>query len=276
MPEKFDMFLPPKHEQFPWTGVFTGFLTVGLWYTCASQHIVQRVLSAKDEWHARMGVVSAGFLRILTPLFFVVPGIAAVKLFPDLEQPDQAYLMLVKTLIPTGLKGLILAGMAAALMSTVSTVLNSTSTLLTMDLYKKVLRPAASDREQVVFGMVSGVVVLDRQHLHRVLVHREPGDAVSTGAADFLLHRSAIRRGLSAGPALAAGQRDGGRRHDRQRVSFSCSCCRRGFAFRSHTVYRSAAVGRDSLAHAVQAGLSAQCAADVDFLYDRDDRRRRC
>jgi SSS family solute:Na+ symporter len=158
-PTRFDMFLPPEHEQFPWTGVFTGFLTVGLWYTCASQHIVQRVLSAKDEWHARMGVVSAGVLRILTPLFFVVPGIAAVKMFPDLEKPDHAYLALVKTLIPTGLKGLVLAGMAAALMSTVSTVLNSTSTLLTMDLYKK-LRPAASERQQVVFGMTSGVVVL--------------------------------------------------------------------------------------------------------------------
>jgi SSS family solute:Na+ symporter len=159
-PEKFDMFLPPTHEQFPWTGVFTGFLTVGLWYTCASQHIVQRVLSAKDEWHARMGVVSAGYLRILTPLFFVVPGIAAVKLFPHLEKPDHAYLMLVKTLIPTGLKGLVLAGMAAALMSTVSTVLNSTSALLTIDLYKTLLRPAASDREQVVFGMVGGIVTL--------------------------------------------------------------------------------------------------------------------
>lgn len=197
MPEKFEMFLPPTHEQFPWTGVFTGFLTVGLWYTCASQHIVQRVLSAKDEWHARMGVVSAGYLRVLTPLFFVIPGIAAYKLYPELapaqfDQPyflafqtatpmgvipgiaaydvlpkfripgrqDQAYLLLVQNLIPTGLRGLVLAGMAAALMSTVSTVLNSTSTLLTMDLYKKVIRPKASDREQVVFGMVSGVVVL--------------------------------------------------------------------------------------------------------------------
>ena len=162
-PEKFDMFLPPTHEQFPWTGVFTGFLTVGLWYTCASQHIVQRVLSAKNEWHARMGVVSAGLLRILTPLFFVIPGIAAYKLFPELEasrRQDQAYLLLVQTLIPTGLKGLVLAGMAAALMSTVSTVLNSTSTLLTIDLYKKLLRPAASDREQVLFGMAAGVVVL--------------------------------------------------------------------------------------------------------------------
>ncbi len=162
-PQKFDMFLPATHEQFPWTGVFSGFLTVGLWYTCASQHIVQRVFSAKDEWHARMGVVSAGFLRILTPLLFVIPGIAAYKLFPELEatrRQDHAYLLLVQTLIPTGLKGLVLAGMAAALMSTVSTALNSTSTLLTIDLYKTLIRPTASDREQVVFGMISGVLVL--------------------------------------------------------------------------------------------------------------------
>ncbi|HVT29464.1 MAG TPA: sodium/solute symporter [Lacipirellulaceae bacterium] len=162
-PQKFQMFLPATNKQFPWTGVVTGFLTVGLWYTCASQHIVQRVLAAKDEWHARMGVVSAGFLRILTPLFFVIPGIAAYKLFPQLEaahQQDQAYLLLVQTLIPTGLKGLILAGMAAALMSTLSTVLNSTSTLLTIDIYKKLLRPNAGDREQVVFGMATGVVAL--------------------------------------------------------------------------------------------------------------------
>jgi len=66
--------LPPTHERFPVTGVFTGFLTVGIWYSCTSQHMVQRVLGAKDEWHARMGVVSAGYLRIITPLFFVLPG----------------------------------------------------------------------------------------------------------------------------------------------------------------------------------------------------------
>ena len=226
-PEKFDMFLPPTHEQFPWTGVFTGFLTVGLWYTCASQHIVQRVLSAKDEWHARMGVVSAGFLRILTPLFFVVPGIAAFKLFPDLERPDHAYLMLVKTLIPTGLKGLMLAGMAAALMSTVSTVLNSTSTLLTIDLYKKLVRPQASDREQVVFGMVSGVVVLIASIFIAFSVHRESGDAVSNWCSGF--SSTSLRRSpwFSAGAPLAAGQRDGGGRDDRQRVSFPVAAAER-------------------------------------------------
>src|SRR5213079_2339063 len=105
-PEKFQVFLPPTHPRFPVTGVFTGFLTVGIWYSCTSQHMVQRVLGAKDEWHARVGVVCAGFLHVIMPVFFIVPGIIAFKMFPNLPHPDQAYLTLVKELIPTGLKGL--------------------------------------------------------------------------------------------------------------------------------------------------------------------------
>src|SRR4029434_3896483 len=99
-------------ELFPYTGVFTAFLSMGIWYNCTSQHIVQRCLAAKDEWHARVGVVSAGFLHVVTPFLFTLPGIIAYKLFPNLERPDSAYLMLVKALIPTGLRGLILAAMA--------------------------------------------------------------------------------------------------------------------------------------------------------------------
>src|SRR5205823_1194888 len=117
-------------------------------------------LGAKDEWHARMGVVAAGFLHVITPFFFVLPGIAAFKLFPHLERPDQAYLTLVKNFVPTGLKGLILAGLSAALMSTLSTVVNSTSTLLTIDLYQKVIRPGATDAQQIRFGRWSGAIVL--------------------------------------------------------------------------------------------------------------------
>jgi len=159
-PDKFQVFLPPTHERFPVTGVFTGFLTVGIWYSCTSQHMVQRVLGAKDEWHARMGVVGAGYLRIITPLFFVLPGIIAFKLFPNLARQDMAYLELVKVLIPTGLRGLILAGMAAALMSNVSSVLNSASTLATIDLYGKLIRPQASEKELVRCGRISGVLIL--------------------------------------------------------------------------------------------------------------------
>lgn len=159
-PEKFQMFHPPTSKPFPFTGVFTGFLTVGIWYSCTSQHIVQRVLGAKDEWNARMGVICAGFLHIITPFFFILPGIAAFKLYPHLEKPDQAYLVLVKSLVPTGIKGLILAAMAGALMSTLSTVLNSTSTLLTMDIYKKLINPKVSEAGQIRFGRWSGAIAL--------------------------------------------------------------------------------------------------------------------
>jgi len=159
-PEKFQVFLPITHERFPFTGVFTGFLTVGLWYSCTSQHIVQRVLAAKDEYHARVGVVGAGFLHIVTPFFFTLPGVIAFALYPHLPRGDAAYLTLVQNLIPTGLRGLILAAMAAALMSNLSSVLNSASTLVTIDFYKKFFRPDASEREQVRFGQLSGTVIL--------------------------------------------------------------------------------------------------------------------
>src|SRR5947209_7717476 len=105
-PDRFQVFLPVTHERFPVTGVFTGFLTVGLWYSCTSQHIVQRVLAARDEYNARMGVVGAGFLHVVTPFFFTVPGIIAFALHPDLPRADAAYLELVHELIPTGLRGL--------------------------------------------------------------------------------------------------------------------------------------------------------------------------
>ena len=159
-PEHFQVFKPPTHPVFPFTGLFTGFLSVGIWYSCTSQHMVQRVLAAKDEWHARVGVVCAGFLHIIMPFFFIVPGIIALKMFPNLPRPDQAYLMLVKELIPTGLKGLLLAGMAAALMGHVATVLNSAATIVTIDLYKRLTRREVTDAQQVRFGRWAGVVVL--------------------------------------------------------------------------------------------------------------------
>ncbi len=160
LPGKFQVFHSPRHELFPWTGVFTSFLSVGIWYNCASQHLVQRCLAAKDEWHARVGVVSAGFLHVVMPALFVLPGIIAYKMFPHLERPDAAYLMLVKSLIPGGLRGLILAAIAAALMSHISSMINSTSTILTIDLYQKLWKPAAAQRELVRAGQWNGLAIL--------------------------------------------------------------------------------------------------------------------
>jgi solute:Na+ symporter, SSS family len=159
-PEKFQVFLPINHPKFPFTGVFTGFLTVGIWYTCTSQHMVQRVLAAKDEWHARMGVIGAGFLHIITPFFFVFPGVIGYKLIPNLNPPDSIYLTLVEKLVWPGLRGLILAAMAAALMSNLSAVLNSASTLITLDFYKKLFNRNSTDIQEVRFGQYAGTIVL--------------------------------------------------------------------------------------------------------------------
>ena len=160
LPQKFQVFHSARHELFPWTGVFTSFLSVGIWYNCTSQHIVQRCLGAKDEWNARTGVVTAGFLHIFLPALFVLPGIIAFKLFPHMQRPDQSYIVLVESLVPRGLRGLILAAIAAALMSHLSAMINSTSTILTMDLYKKLVRPDASAKTLVTFGRWSGALVM--------------------------------------------------------------------------------------------------------------------
>ena len=258
-PQKFQVFLPPTHERFPVTGVFTGFLTVGIWYSCTSQHMVQRVLGAKDEWHARMGVVGAGYLRIITPFFFVLPGIIAFKLFPNLPRQDMAYLALVKELIPTGLRGLILAGMAAALMSNVSSVLNSASTLATMDLYGKLIRPQASEKELVTVRPHQRRRHPDRQHADRLLLQPAGRVALRAASAHFLLHRAAVRGDLHARPALAPRQRHGRGVDDRPRL-------------RLHGVPRLLRVSAHRLAAAVQ-DLSAPGALRVDLLHGRDDRR---
>jgi SSS family solute:Na+ symporter len=160
LPGKFQVFHSARHELFPFTGVFTSFLSVGIWYNCTSQHLVQRCLAAKNEWHARVGVVSAGFLHVVLPALFVLPGIIAYKMFPHLERPDSAYLMLIQSLIPAGIRGLILAAMAAALMSHISSMLNSTSTILAIDLYQKLWKRAAAQKELVRAGQWSGLAVL--------------------------------------------------------------------------------------------------------------------
>lgn len=174
-PDKFQVFLPVTHPKFPFTGVFTGFLTVGIWYTCTSQHMVQRVLAAKDEWHARMGVIGAGFLHILTPFFFVFPGVIGFKLIPNLNPPDSIYLALVEKLVWPGLRGLILAAMAAALMSNLSAVLNSASTLITIDFYKKLINRQSTETQEVRFGQLAGTVILGAGCLIAWYISLTPG-----------------------------------------------------------------------------------------------------
>src|SRR5881409_313102 len=142
----FHMIKPASDPEFPWTGIFFGAPILGIWYWCTDQVIVQRVLSAKDEGHAKAGTIFAGFLKILPVFMLVLPGIIAFALFRDqLKTPDFAYPTLVLNLLPVGLVGLVMAALLAAVMGAMSSVFNSASTLVTLDFYKK-LRPQASEK----------------------------------------------------------------------------------------------------------------------------------
>jgi solute:Na+ symporter, SSS family len=168
-PDYFHMMKPATDSDFPWTGIFFGAPILGIWYWCTDQVIVQRVLSAKDEGHAKAGTIFAGFLKILPVFILVLPGLIAFALYRDLFKlgangqvlnGDIAYPTMVINLLPTGVVGLMIAALLAALMGAMSSVFNSASTLVTLDFYKKV-RPGASESQLVNFGRIAtGVMVV--------------------------------------------------------------------------------------------------------------------
>ena len=152
------MIRPMSHPDFPWTGIFFGAPILGIWYWCTDQAMVQRVLGAKNEAHARGGTMLAALLKI-TPVFvLVLPGIIAKALYPDVTG-DNAYPIMVLRLLPSGLTGLMVAALMAALMSSLSATFNSSSTLVTFDVYKQAA--AAGHRAQLVrVGQLATVVMV--------------------------------------------------------------------------------------------------------------------
>src|SRR5437660_11246351 len=157
----FSMWKPMHHPNFPWTGIVFGAPILGVWYWCTDQHIVQRVLAAKNVSAARTGTIFAGFLKILPVFIFVLPGIIAAALYADIRggSADAAYPALVRRLLPDGAKGLVLAGMLAALMSSLASAFNACSTLLTWDVYRK-MRPTASEQQLVRVGRISAAAMV--------------------------------------------------------------------------------------------------------------------
>jgi solute:Na+ symporter, SSS family len=164
----FHMVKPITDPDFPWTGIFFGAPILGIWYWCTDQVIVQRVLSAKDEGHAKAGTIFAGYLKILPVFLLVIPGIIAFALYPQLftivdghpTNGDIAFPTAVVNLLPTGFVGLMIAALLAALMGAMSSVFNSASTMVTLDFYKK-FRPLATETQLVTFGRVAtGAMVL--------------------------------------------------------------------------------------------------------------------
>ncbi len=166
-PDFFSMWKPSNHKDFPWTGIVFGAPILGIWYWCTDQHIVQRVLAARNIQEARRGTILAGYLKILPVFIFVLPGIIAAALYQDVRsgQADSAYPILVTRLLPIGFKGLVLAGMLAALMSSLASAFNSCSTLLTWDVYRK-WRPNATEARLVFVGRVTTVILVGRLCRH--------------------------------------------------------------------------------------------------------------
>jgi solute:Na+ symporter, SSS family len=157
----FHMMKPPTDKAFPWTGIFFGAPILGIWYWCTDQVIVQRTLAAKDVGNAKRGTVVAGFLKVLPVFMLIVPGMTARALYPAEMTADSnsAFPIMVSRLMPVGLQGVMVAAMLAALMSSLSAVFNSSSTIFTMDFYKK-LRPAASERHLVNVGRVTTAIMV--------------------------------------------------------------------------------------------------------------------
>jgi len=154
------MLMPADDPDFPWTMYLGGVICISVFYCAANQFIVQRTLAAKSEWHARMGVVFADYLKFLIPLVIIVPGLVAPQLYPGLASPDLVFPTLVKGLLSPGLVGLVMAALIAAVMSHVSGAVNSCTTIATIDFYLPFLRKDASEAQAVRFGRWAGVVVI--------------------------------------------------------------------------------------------------------------------
>ena len=136
-PEHFSIVQPADDTQLPWTGLFTGVLLLGFWYWVTNQYIVQRVLGARNLAHAQWGSMLGGAMKLLPLFIMVLPGAMAITVFPDIPNRDMVFPVMIAQALPVGLTGLILAGLLAAIMSSLDSTLNSSSTLVVHDFVKK-------------------------------------------------------------------------------------------------------------------------------------------
>ncbi|MEN8694461.1 MAG: sodium:solute symporter [Akkermansiaceae bacterium] len=169
--EQFALWRPLSDPDFPWLGILIASPVIGIWYWCTDQYIVQRTLAAKGLRDARRGALWGGFLKVWPVAIFLIPGLIGWALHQrgDLAIPlkadgslegDQVFPQLVSSLLPVGLRGLVVAGLLSALMSSLASLFNSCATLFTVDIYEK-LRPGKSDAQLVKVGRIAtGVVVL--------------------------------------------------------------------------------------------------------------------
>lgn len=160
---------PMTHQLVPWPSLIMAVFTVSIWYNVINQFMIQRVLGARDMYHARMGIVLAGYLKILMPVIVVMPGLIMFARFPEVlalpwdqirPEADKAYVRLLQMVAPVGLRGVFLAALFGAIQSAVNSVLNSTATVFTLDIYKRMIYRDAPEHHLVRVGMISSVAFL--------------------------------------------------------------------------------------------------------------------
>lgn len=155
VPEDFwKLFLPSDDPNYPWYAILLGYPVLGIWFWCTDQSMVQSVLAAKSLKHGRYGTAATGYLKILDMFLFILPGVVCFILFPNLENPDEAYMTMVSELLPHGLIGLTMTVLIAALISTIASALNSLSTVFTLDVYQRRFRPNATTKETILTGRI--------------------------------------------------------------------------------------------------------------------------
>jgi SSS family solute:Na+ symporter len=149
-------------REFSWYSILFGYPVLGIWYWCTDQTIVQKILSAKTEKDGRDGAIFAGYLKILPVFLMVLPGVIGYVLFKDKigADSDSTLMVMMTELLPVGIRGLMAAGLLAALMSTIAAALNSVATMTAEDIFKR-MRPDIPDHRLVTIGRItSGVVIV--------------------------------------------------------------------------------------------------------------------
>ena len=151
-PERMHLHLPADHPTLPWTHLF-GLFLLNINYWCANQTVMQRALAAKSVGHAQAGLLAGGLIKYLMAVIIIIPGIALYGVLGDsLGEPDMAFPYIVNTYLPVGVKGIILCGLFASLMSTVDSTFNSLATLWSTDIYSKYINKKANDQEKIKAG----------------------------------------------------------------------------------------------------------------------------
>jgi SSS family solute:Na+ symporter len=160
--DRLHMILPRNHPVLPWTALIVGLWIPNFYYWGLNQYITQRSLAAKSIRQGQMGVMFAAFLKLLIPFIVIFPGIMAYQLYSDqlAATPDAAYPLLIRNLIPIGIRGFIFAAIAGAVISSLASMLNSASTIFTMDLYKRHLKKDASPKSLVSMGRIMTLILV--------------------------------------------------------------------------------------------------------------------